>query len=83
MYDTMKAGLLAIYLLAIVAAFGILPPGFARGLQWLAVVLLAAHIAELLLVFRTVRRYPGPLIDSVALTLLFGFLHWKPLGKNP
>jgi hypothetical protein len=27
-----------------------------------------------------VRLYKGPLAVSIILTLLFGFLHWKPLA---
>jgi hypothetical protein len=29
-----------------------------------------------------VRLYRGPLAISVALTLLFGLLHWKPLADE-
>ena len=52
-------------------------------MQKAALILLAAHTLELLFAFKSVQRYRGPLIDSIALTLLFGLLHWKPLAKNP
>jgi hypothetical protein len=75
----LKASCLAIYLLAVVGAFATLPWGLTPIVQWIAIVLLGAHALELLVAFNGVKRYPGPLIDSIALTLAFGFLHWKPL----
>jgi hypothetical protein len=51
-------------------------------LQLLAVALLALHVLELPFAFKYIQRYPGPLVDSVALALLFGFLHWLPLKKG-
>jgi len=39
-------------------------------------------VLEVLIAFKYIQRYPGPLIDSVALTLLFGFLRWLPLKKG-
>jgi len=83
MSDSLKAALLAIYALAIIGAFGVLPVGLTSVLQTMALILVAAHVLELLVAFRSVKRYPGPLIDSIALTLLFGFLHWRPLGQRP
>jgi uncharacterized protein YhhL (DUF1145 family) len=77
----LKATCLAVYLLAIVGVFGVLPAGAASILQKVAVILLAAHVLEMLFAFNSIKRYPGPLIDSIALALLFGFLHWKPLAK--
>jgi len=83
MSDSLKAALLAIYALAIIGAFGVLPVGLTSVLQTMALILVAAHVLELLVAFRSVKRYPGPLIDSIALTLLFGFVHWRPLGQRP
>jgi hypothetical protein len=68
MNNALKAGALAIYLLAVVGAGGFLPAGIASALRLVA--------------FKHIQRYPGPLIDSVALTLLFGFLHWLPLKQG-
>lgn len=45
-----------------------------------ALILLAIHLLELVFVFKHLRLYKGPLLVSVALTLLFGLLHWKPLA---
>ncbi len=82
MNDALKVACLALYLLAIVGAFGVLPAGITSILQKAALILLAAHVLELLFAFKNVRRYRGPLVDSIGLTLLFGLLHWKPLAKN-
>jgi uncharacterized protein YhhL (DUF1145 family) len=81
MNDTLKAVLLAIYALAILGLLGVLPPGVASALAKIALVLVAAHLLELAIAFKAVKRYPGPLVDSIALTLLFGILHWRPLSK--
>jgi uncharacterized protein YhhL (DUF1145 family) len=78
----LKATCLAIYLLAIVGTFAPLPFGATSLVQWIAVILLGAHVLELLVAFNGVKRHPGPLVDSIALTLLFGILHWKPLLGN-
>jgi uncharacterized protein YhhL (DUF1145 family) len=81
MNTALKAAILAVYLLAIVGAFGVLPAGITSIVQKAALILLAAHALELLFAYKSVQRYRGPLVDSIALTLLFGLLHWKPLAK--
>jgi hypothetical protein len=82
MNTVLKAGCLAIYLLAVVGAVVALPFGITPTLQKVAVILLAVHVLELLVAFKSVRRHPGPLVDSIALTLLFGFMHWKSLTRS-
>ncbi len=82
MTSVLKVACLAIYLLAVLAAFGVLPAGVGHVLQLLACALVAAHLLELLVVFGRVRAHPGPLVDSLALALLFGFLHWRPLARR-
>jgi uncharacterized protein YhhL (DUF1145 family) len=82
MNNIVKTSCLAIYLLAAIGAYGVLPAGVASAIQLVAVVLVAAHALELLVAFKAVKRHPGPLVDSIALTLLFGFLHWLPLRKR-
>jgi hypothetical protein len=47
-----------------------------------AAILLALHGVELVFMFKHVRLYQGPLAVSVALTLLFGLLHWRPLAQR-
>jgi len=81
-YNLIKALCLAIYVLAAIGGFLMLPEGLVAGLRIAAMVLLAAHVLEILVAFKSVKRYPGPLIDSIALALLFGFLHWKPLRRS-
>jgi hypothetical protein len=83
MNTLLKAGCLAIYLLAVIGAFIALPFGATSALQTVAAILLGLHVLELLVAFKSIRRYPGPLIDSIGLTLLFGLLHWLPLAKDP
>jgi hypothetical protein len=75
----LKSICLAIYVLAMVGPLAPLPWGATPIVQWIAVALLGAHALELLVGFKGIKRHPGPLVDSIALTLLFGFLHWKPL----
>jgi uncharacterized protein YhhL (DUF1145 family) len=82
MSTLLKATCLAIYVLAGIGAGLALPPGLIATLRIVAGVLLLLHVAEVLLAFRFLKRHPGPLVDSIALTLLFGFLHWRPLAKQ-
>jgi uncharacterized protein YhhL (DUF1145 family) len=82
MHTLLKASCLAIYLVAVVASFVIPSSSATSVLQIVAIILLAGHVLELLFAFGSVKRYSGPLVDSIALTLLFGFLHWLPLRKE-
>lgn len=77
-----KGLLLAIYITATIGGFLMLPERLVAGMRIAALVLLAAHALEILVALKSIKRYPGPLIDSLALTLLFGFLHWKPLARK-
>ena len=76
----LKVGVIVIYLAALAGAAGTLPPGIARVAQVIAVGVVLLHALELLFAFGHIRRYRGPLVVSVLLTLLFGVLHWKPLA---
>jgi uncharacterized protein YhhL (DUF1145 family) len=80
MNTLLKGGCLAVYLLALVGLFADLPFGCTHIVQYLAVILLGAHALEILVAYKSVKRYPGPLAVSMVLTLLFGFLHWLPLA---
>lgn len=82
MQDAVKVATLLVYLLAGFGAQLALPAGLLHGLQVLAAVLIAAHVLELAVFFKHVKKHPGPVVDSVALTLLFGYLHWLPLSKR-
>ena len=80
MFFVLKAVCLGIYALAMAGLAGLLPSGFAGSMQTIALVMLAVHAVELAVMFKHVKRYPGPLAISVLLTMLFGLLHWKPLA---
>ena len=43
--------------------------------------MLGVHALECLLAFKSIKRYTGPLWVSLALSLLFGLLHWMPLAR--
>jgi hypothetical protein len=77
---TLKAVCIVIYLLALASLAGLLPPGMLDRVVAIAAILLILHVLELVFMFKHVRLYHGPLAVSVALTLLFGLLHWKPLA---
>jgi uncharacterized protein YhhL (DUF1145 family) len=74
-----KIGCLAIYTLAITALAGWPNGNLATVTQVMALLLLATHLLEALLMRKRLKRLPGSLTSHVALTLLFGLLHWKPL----
>lgn len=80
MFFVLKAVCLGIYALAMAGLAGLLPSGFAGSIQTIALVMLAVHAVELAVMFKHVKRYPGPLAISILLTMLFGLLHWKPLA---
>ena len=80
MFFVLKAVCLGIYALAMAGLAGLLPSGFAGSMQTIALVMLAVHAVELAVMFKHVKRYPGPLAISILLTMLFGLLHWKPLA---
>ena len=82
MTNTLLRGLLvATYLLALVSLFVALPMDATPVMQKLALVLLGVHALECLLAFKYIKRYTGPLWVSLALSLLFGLLHWMPLAR--
>ena len=81
-YAVNKLVLLAFYV-AVLVSFAVALPVAPEVVYWarvIAAVLLVAHVGEVLVFFSKVKLYKGPLVVSVLLTLLFGFLHWKPLA---
>lgn len=81
-YTLNKLGLLAFYA-ATLASFFVALPLSAEVVHWMrliAGILLVAHALEVLVFRSKVALYKGPMAVSVLLTLLFGFLHWKPLA---
>lgn len=81
MNTVLKVGCLAIYLLAFAGIFTEIPFGATSAIQWAAVLLLGAHLLEILVFRKYVKMYRGGLAPSILLTLLFGFLHWLPLAR--
>lgn len=80
MYTLSKLGCLAIYVLALSALLLGWPSGtMATVMQGVAVVMLALHVLEALLMRKQLTQFPGSLARNVALTIVFGLLHWKPL----
>lgn len=76
----LKAGMLALYALTILSLLVHIPGG--SVLQTIMLVILIAHVGEVVACQKQIRLHKGPLIDSIALTLLFGFVHWKPLADQ-
>ncbi len=79
-----KAVAVAFYAL-VAASFLVALPVAPEVLHWARVgvlVLLGAHALEVLAFRKQIALYQGPFAVSAALTLLFGFLHWKPLADR-
>ena len=74
--------LLVLYGVAVCSYLTTLPPSpdVIQGVRIVAAVLLGVHFLEVFVCFRKVSLHKGPLFDSLLLTLLFGFLHWKPMA---
>ncbi len=79
MFMFLKALCLAVFGVAILANFIAMPAWLASTAQTLAVILFLIHLIEVFFFWRYVKMWKGPLIGSIALTLLFGILHWKPM----
>lgn len=77
-----KIVLLAVYGVALVSYLTALPLS-PNTIDWVRIVagaLVVVHLLEVIFCFKKVALYKGPLLGSVLLTLLFGFLHWKPMA---
>lgn len=82
MNNFLKANLLVLYALALLGLALPLPWDSNALLQRIALILLAVHVLETVLMWRHVKAYRGPLGVSVLLSLLFGLLHWLPLARQ-
>jgi hypothetical protein len=82
MNTLLKVSCLAIYLLAAAGSFIALPLAATSVLQTIALILLALHVLELPIALSKAKLYQGPPVDNIALTLLFGLLHWLPLTRG-
>jgi uncharacterized protein YhhL (DUF1145 family) len=74
-----KALCILAYAMALAGLAGVLPENVALWSLRVSLVLIAAHGLEVLVAFKYIKRYQGPLAVSVLLTMLFGLLHWRPL----
>jgi uncharacterized protein YhhL (DUF1145 family) len=82
MNTLLKAGCLMVYFLALIALATELPMGIGQWMKVVAIGLLVVHSIELLFVWKYVKAYEGAVKVSIALTLLFGLLHWLPIAKR-
>lgn len=78
----LKSNLIALYVLAIISLWVPLPWDSGPILQRISVALIAIHAVETLVAFKYVKAYDGPLGKSVALSLLYGLLHWLPIARR-
>jgi uncharacterized protein YhhL (DUF1145 family) len=78
----LQANLLGLYALALLSLVVPMPWDSNALLQRLSLILLAIHVAETVVMFKHVKAYAGPLWKSIALSLLFGLLHWLPLARK-
>ena len=76
-----KAVCLVLYALGLASFLGMLPESW-HYIGPFAIFVLIAHVIEIFVAFKHVRAYQGPLAMSMLLTLLFGFLHWKPIADR-
>ncbi|MFZ3000631.1 MAG: hypothetical protein WA071_09875 [Undibacterium umbellatum] len=79
--NILKLSCLLIYVLALAALAGLLPPAYTEPCINLAGLLLIIHALEAVAVFKHLGKYRGPMWMSLLLTILFGVLHWQPLLK--
>ncbi len=81
-YTLNKAALVVFYLAVIASFFATLPlsPEVVYWMRVITLVLLGPHALEVAVFRSKIALYKGPMAVSVGLTLLFGFLHWKPLA---
>ena len=78
----LKGACVLIYGLAVAGLSAQFPGNTATTIQYAALILLGAHALEVAVAFESVKLYQGPLLVSIFLTLLLGFLHWRPLAKE-
>ena len=71
-----------IYLALIVLA--LMNPGtqMAQWISWVFIALLVAHFGEFLLKKNVMQAAGGSMANHFLQTMLFGFVHWKPLERQ-
>ncbi len=78
----LQLNLLGLYALALLSLLVPMPWDSNALLQRLSLILLGVHVLETVVMFKHVKAYEGALWKSVALSLLFGLLHWLPLARK-
>jgi hypothetical protein len=75
------AGLAGYVVMAGVAA---LSPGtqIAQAILWIFVILAAVHFVEFVVKYRVMQSAGGSMLHHFVHTLLFGFVHWRPLEQK-
>ncbi len=78
----MKIACLAVYALGLAGLAGLVHGPAATLGEMVSLLLLGIHALELLFAFRFLHRYRGSMAASIALSMLFGVLHWAPLARQ-
>jgi uncharacterized protein YhhL (DUF1145 family) len=81
-YAPVKIVCLVFYAAALVSLFTDWPPRLENVLYIGTLVMFLVHGVEVLIGFKWIRLYEGPLAVSILLTLLFGFAHWLPYKRR-
>ena len=77
-----KINILVVYLLGIASHLVAFPGQVGPIVQTVSLALLLIHALECLLAYRYIKLYPGSLLVSLLLSMLFGLLHWMPLARK-
>lgn len=77
----LKVTALSVYILALLSLEVSILGDYDKILRWVAIVLIAGHLGEYLWVRKRLSTIPGSY--HFINTLLFGFLYWLPLFKQP
>ena len=78
----MKIACLAVYALGLAGLLGLVHGPAATVGEIVSIALLGVHALELLFAFRFLHRHRGSMAASIALSMLFGVLHWAPLARQ-
>ncbi len=81
MLDILKGAAVAVYAVALATLAGWLRGPMFDAVTVFGAAMLAVHLIEIPLVLHHLRRHRGSFAASIALTLLFGLLHWAPLKR--
>ncbi|MDF1663707.1 MAG: DUF1145 domain-containing protein [Planctomycetota bacterium] len=78
-----KLGVTLFWIVVLGAAFQLFAEAWTQPILIAGLVLTLLHVGELALFQKQIKKYPGPYWQSVALTLIFGILHWKGPWEKP